>query len=159
MTLVHLHMLSEIHIINFSHLWDFLSAKITFDIAESINFQLIMFYCIISKYLECYLQIFKKLQENSNFIYAKLTFKECTLFWDGPYVNCYTHFSIIIKIKIGPFFLHIPMIFCAKNPFFTQNLETLQFTKNAVWRTINEIFIFNSQTLALHFLRSQFFYY
>ena len=35
-------------------------AKMSFDSPESLNFQLRMFYCMLNKYLECYLPIFKK---------------------------------------------------------------------------------------------------
>ena len=64
----------------------FKSDKMSFDIAEtaeSHNFQFGMFYCILMQYLEYYLPI--KLPENSNFIYAKLTFEVCTLLRLGPY--------------------------------------------------------------------------
>ena len=39
----------------------FKSAKISLDIAEGLNSQLRMLYYILSKYLECYLLIFKKI--------------------------------------------------------------------------------------------------
>ena len=51
----------------------FKTAKMSFDINESHNFQFRTFCCILTQYLECNLMIFKKLPKNSNSIYAKLT--------------------------------------------------------------------------------------